>query len=276
MRGIGAALAVLAVFMWAQTMSASPRSVEVGFTNLSPLGEQGGRIVPASCNGGPNAPTYGQACTSAANSCGQTNSATYDTCGNCTATPPPDSNCPAPPTVVITATGGGGGGGGGGSTVTVTSGTQVTVTWSCPSPNTSSTNNFNSSTAASGSANLNPSSSSTYTVRCTQTGTQGSVSAIVVNPNISLTASPSRVRNGGTSVLSWYASSVTSCTLSGPSVSASATADASGNVASSASPRQTTTAAINGSSTYTLTCQTAAGPVNSSVNVAPIPVQIEI
>lgn len=270
MRVVGAVVAVLAVFVWAHTMSASPRSVEVGFTNLSPLGEEGGRIVPASCNGGPNAPTYGQGCTSAANSCGQTSSGTYDTCGNCTATTPSDSGCPTPPNVTIT------GGGGTGTAVTVVSGAQVTVTWSCSSPNTSTTNNFNGSTALSGSANLNPTVSSTYTVRCTQTGTQASVSATVINPTISLTAAPSRVRSGDSATLSWYASGVTSCTLVGPGVSASATADASGNVASSGSPRQNSTGAISGSSTYTLTCQTAGGPVNSSVNVSPIPVQIEI
>ncbi len=264
---------LMAVLAASHSMSAAPRSVEVGFTNLSPLGENGGRIVPASCNGAANAPTYGQACTSAANSCGQTNTATYDTCGNCTAVTPPDSNCPVPPTIGIIKTGDGGSPGG---SVTVTSGTQVTVTWSCPSPNTSTTNNFNASTALSGSAVITPTVTSTYTVRCAQTGSQASVTATVINANISLTASPSRVHTGNASTLSWYASGVTSCTLVGPGVSTSATADDNGNVASPESPRQTSTGAINGSSTYTLTCQTAAGPINSSVTVSPIPVQIEI
>ncbi|MBY0473249.1 hypothetical protein K2Q00_03155, partial [Patescibacteria group bacterium] len=62
-----------------------------------------------------------------------------------------------------------------------------------------------------------------------------------------------------------------SCSLSGPGTSDSATA-VSGSIAS----RNKTTAAITGQSTYTLTCQTTATPIRTSVNVLLIPNSIEI
>ena len=111
----------------------------------------------------------------------------------------------------------------------------------------------------------------TYTVVCGQTGTQASVTATAINPTMSLVATPSRVHSGSTSSLQWSASSVTSCTLSGPGTSV--TVAATGGAISS---QNTTTAPITGQSTYTLTCQTAAGSVSTSVNVSLIPVEIEI
>jgi hypothetical protein len=47
-------------------------------------------------NGGPSCVSYqGQSCTSAANSCGQTNSGSYNCDGSCSASTPPNSSCPA-------------------------------------------------------------------------------------------------------------------------------------------------------------------------------------
>jgi hypothetical protein len=212
------------------------------------------------------AANQGQAC-SASNSCG-TNNGTIQCSGACSVSAP---SC-TPPTVYICA---GSGCTPSTSSVTTTPGSQVTVSWSCPSPNTSSSNNFNSSTAASGSATLTVNTTTTYTVQC-QSGASGGATANIVNPNISLSASPSRVRSGTSSTLSWYALSVQSCTLSGPGVFVPATADASGNVGSSGTPRQTSTGVITGRSVYTLVCQTVGNPVSASVTVSLIPVQIEI
>jgi hypothetical protein len=124
----------------------------------------------------------------------------------------------------------------------------------------------------SGSANVTVTGNTTFTVQCNPTSMQTNVSAVVVNSNLSLAAVPSRVQSGSASTLTWSASSVQSCTLSGPSVSASATADANGNV----STHNTSTGAVTGRSVYTLTCQTAGGSLSTSVTVTLIPTVIEI
>lgn len=172
-----------------------------------------------------------------------------------------------PPTVTITPPGGSPG-----STANVIVGQSATITWSCPSPNTSSSGvNFSTGGEVSGSTGVVVTTDKTYTVICDQTTGQASVTAVAINANMSLAAAPSRVRVNGTSVLTWSASGVTSCALSGPGTSDSATA-----VSGSIAPRNKTTAAITGQSTYTLTCQTAATPISTSVNVMLIPIQIEI
>lgn len=86
-------LFIVAFLLLAASASGPSHSVEVGYSALSPLGLEGGQIVPASCGSANNSPLYGQAC-SASNSCGQSNSGTYDTCGNCTAVAPSDASCP--------------------------------------------------------------------------------------------------------------------------------------------------------------------------------------
>ncbi|KKT89619.1 MAG: hypothetical protein UW90_C0015G0007 [Candidatus Yanofskybacteria bacterium GW2011_GWB1_45_11] len=78
---------------------------------------------------------YGNSCNSSPNVCGQTNTGTIDGNGNCTASPPPDSQCPAP-TADITADNG-----------SVAHNGETTIRWT--SQNTSSctvTNNRNSTT----------------------------------------------------------------------------------------------------------------------------------
>ncbi len=89
---------------------------------------------------------------------------------------------------------------------------------------------------------------------------------------LNLTANPTRVRLNATTQLTWWAFNVTSCSLSGPNTSASATADADGTITT----RQTTSGAVTGQSTYTLTCQSAGGLVSTSVTVNLIPNTIEI
>ncbi len=70
-------------------------SSEVGFVAYSPNGIKGGAIVPASCESGDyhDQPSYGQACTSSANVCGQTNSGSIQCGGGCSASAP--SNPPS-------------------------------------------------------------------------------------------------------------------------------------------------------------------------------------
>ncbi len=168
----------------------------------------------------------------------------------------------APPTVTIN----------GGSTANVITGQTATITWSCPSPNTSSSGvNFSTGGAASGSTGVVVTTNQTYTVVCGQTSTQASVSVVAINANMSLVTDRARVSLNGTAVLTWSASGVTSCSLSGPGTTDAATA-VDGTIAS----RNKTTAPITGQGTYTLTCETAATPISTSVNVSLIPNTIEI
>ncbi len=70
-------------------------SSEVGFVSFSPNGEQGGAIIPASCESGDyhDSPSFGQSCTSSSNSCGQSNNGTIQCGGSCSVSTP--SNPPS-------------------------------------------------------------------------------------------------------------------------------------------------------------------------------------
>ncbi len=110
---------------------------------------------------------YGNSCNSSPNVCGQTNTGTIDGNGNCTASPPPDSQCPAP-TADITADNG-----------SVAHNGETTIRWT--SQNTSSctvTNNRNSTTWSGTSGNnlsgKLKSNQSPYVWTATCTGTNGS------------------------------------------------------------------------------------------------------
>ncbi|MBY0473378.1 hypothetical protein K2Q00_03845, partial [Patescibacteria group bacterium] len=104
----------------------------------------------------------GNACVSAANSCGQTRSnGTMQCNGTCTSTPPPLSDCP--PTVTVA-----GPGGTPGPTANVIVGQTATITWSCPSSGNTSASGVNFSTggAVSGSTGVVVTADKTYTVVC--------------------------------------------------------------------------------------------------------------
>ena len=92
--------------------------------------------------------------------------------------------------------------------------------------------------------------SGTYTYQtCTEEGG---------TPTVSIAANPTRVRSGGASTITWSASGVTSCSVSGPGLSSS-------------SKSGTQSVTVTKQSLYTLTCQTNGSPVTQTaiVNVAP-------
>ncbi|MBY0294302.1 hypothetical protein K2Q08_03150 [Patescibacteria group bacterium] len=183
--------------------------------------------------------------------------------GTCSVTTaPPNSNCPPdqqPPTVTVNPT-------------TVDTGETTTVTWNCPGNTSATGTNFSTGGAASGNTTVTVSVTTTYTVMCTQTGTQATADVTVSGPALSLSASPTRVRVNNTSTLTWAASSVTSCTLSGPGVAVNMNANGSGIIAT----QNTSTGGIVGQSIYRLTCQSDSGAISSSVTVNLIPSQQEI
>lgn len=220
------------------------------------------------CNGACTATTppavpanYGQACASSPNFCGQTYTGYIQCNGSCSAPAPPNSNCPPsqqPPSISVNPT-------------SLLTGQSTTITWNCPGNSSATGTNFSTGGAASGQATVVVTTTTTYTVTC-QAGTQASAQATVNGPALSLTASPTRVKANNASTLTWLASSVTSCALTGPGINVSKTANASGTI----TQQVTSTGAITGQSIYTLTCQSTSGQVSSSVTVNLIPSEQEI
>lgn len=97
--GIVLAASLFGALLLSENPSSSPMkttafSSEINIAEDSPSGSAGGLIVPASCPSDlHDAPNYNQSCTSAANSCGMTNTGTIQCNGTCTATRPLDSLC---------------------------------------------------------------------------------------------------------------------------------------------------------------------------------------
>ncbi len=153
----------------------------------------------------------------------------------------------------------------------VNEGESTTCSWTCPSAyNTSSAGtNLSTGGALSGSANVSPESDTSYTVTCSPTSSFTTVSVIVLNPSLSISANPTRVRPGESSNITWSASSVNegSCSVKRSNGSTFATGESGG-------PQ--TTGALNEQETYTLTCATDAGASSVSVTVTLVPGLIEI
>ena len=200
---------ILGSFVYISPRAAAP-SPELAVSELSPSGETGGRVVPASCS------SYEH----------------YS--GECS----PPSFSSSQSTVVV--------------------GRQATLTWACQNSSSSSSSNFSTGGAPNGSTAVTPSTSTTYTLVCSNGGS-GSVTVSVINPSLSITAAPSRVRSGSSATITWASTLTNSCTVTGPGVSRTGTSGSAG------------TGPIVYQSTYTISCQTDGGAVSSSVvvNVAP-------
>jgi hypothetical protein len=153
----------------------------------------------------------------------------------------------------------------------------IDIHWQCPNPPyTSETNSFSSNTNTTGVVTVNIAAQTTYTIECDPGNIQDHIIVSVTNAQTSLVASPASVKSGNTSVLTYYATTVSSCTLTGPGVNLNLTPDASGNIGSPSSPLTPTTPGITAQSTYTLSCQTAVGRVNKAATIRLIPNVIEI
>jgi len=106
-----------------------------------------------------------------------------------------------------------------------------------------------------------------YQITCTGPGGTSSpffTPIDVLVPTATITASLLRVPTGGSTQLTWSASGVTSCTVTGPAGTlASGVSNGSHNF-STGSPR---TVSITAQSTFTITCQTNSSPIKKSVVV---------
>ena len=142
----------------------------------------------------------------------------------------------------------------------VASGATTTLTWSSTDATTcTATGAWAGSKGTSGSevtAAIN--ADSTYTLSCSGAGgtAMGSTTVtIVTTPSVTLSAAPTAVAIGGSSTLTWGSANVTACT---------ATGGWSGAQPNSGSAP---TAAINASTTYTLTCTGPGGNASASATV---------
>lgn len=207
------------------------KSVEVGVVSTSPKGALGGFAIPASCPSYEHSP------------------------GEC-----------APPAPSFSGTNNQTGGGGG--AFTINQGGGVTLTWNASSATNCSGVNFSTGgpPGTSGSVVLSPSSSTTYTLVCnylsnySPTTAQSSVGVTVLNPVLSISANPVSVRSGRSSTITWSASAVDSCTVTGP-----------GGFSQTALSGSAPSGALTQQSVFVLTCQNSGGSVSASVTVTIIP-----
>lgn len=156
----------------------------------------------------------------------------------------------------------------------INSGDPVTLTWSCQNASSciaiENTEGFSTGGSLSGTdSSVTPSATSgqvTYGLICDANTFYFSF-VTVRSPIVNISADPSRVRSDNTSVISWSASDVKSCTVSGPSSPpylASGNADNSNNFTRN-SPY--TTPPITAKSTYTIVCKTDGADITDSVTV---------
>ncbi len=139
-------------------------------------------------------------------------------------------------------------------------GTPVTLTWNCPESGASSVGSaFATLGAQSGSRSVAPIATTTYGIQCNPPGNTAQVTVSVATPMLQIDV-PSHVRKNATTTLSWNATHVSSCTLSGKGVLQTIL---SGSL---------TTPPITGLTVYTLACATNSGVVSIVRTIRMVPV----
>ena len=148
---------------------------------------------------------------------------------------------------------------------TIDTGQSATLSWSSTNATSCTGTGFTAGGATSGSAStgaLNTPGTYNYQVVCTGAGGNSPpsfASVEVLSPSVAISANPARVRAGANSQISWSASQVKSCAISGPGLSSSGTSG------SQAVP-------ISFQSIFTIACTTNGSPATNSVTVNVVPV----
>lgn len=205
-------------------------SVELGLAEPSPSGEKGGFVVPASCS------SYVH---------------TTGACGS--------------PSFSIDAEYGGG------ASATISIGEDLSFSWACPPGSTDSAGvGFSSGGALTGTVSVSPTETTEYSIQCEPEGAQSAITVTIASPTLNISVSPARVRSGNTSVVSWSASSVTSCTLVGTGISTSCSGTACANA------HTNTTGALTAQSIYTLACSVPSGDQTATATVFMTPSVCEV
>tara|TARA_Y100000031_G_scaffold70126_1_gene77793 strand:- start:10171 stop:10992 length:822 start_codon:yes stop_codon:yes gene_type:complete len=179
---------------------------------------------------------------------------------------PPPPPPPPPPSFGVSsggtsgATGGASSGTGtGAASVTINEGGAVTMSFACVNSTSSSGVNFSTGGDAEGSVSINPLNTTTYTVVCSNGG-RSSVDVTVLHPVLEITADPIQVRSGRESLITWSATVVDSCNVTG-------TNGFSATGLSGSQPSNPITL----QSIFTLTCENVAGTLSKNVTVYLIP-----
>lgn len=220
----------------------------------------------------------GGECYGPVNSCGQAYKGTYEEdpstglmgCkigGSFSYGQPPNSSCPGPSVDLSVALG----------RSVVDSGQSATLTWNSPDATSCRwTGGFSElSVGPSGSVSTGPlTQTSTYQIACSNasgTGAASNVTITVMNPEVTISANPVRVRAGVQSTITWEGKDIKSCVVTGPAgeTISSGDADATSHVFSAGSP---VSATITTQSTYRITCETNGDPMVKSalINVVPL------
>ena len=285
------ALAVILIALGSLSNQNSPvRSVEIAINEQSPVGLEGGLVVPASCNsyehtpgecsGGCTPSTQTETLSCPAGQSGSITRARSSWCpgptwtewfesSTCTTDPIPPiySQGSYPPTYSQSSYG---------STDPTITGTPnpidpggtVTITWSDPEGRSCAGIGFSTGGASSGSVQVTPADTTNYGVQCGSD--QVTVTIVVTNPVLTIGATPARVRSGSASSISWSATNVTSCTLTGTGVSTSCSG------AACASAHNNSTGALSAQTVYTLACQTGVGGRSATATVFITPTVCEV
>ncbi len=158
----------------------------------------------------------------------------------------------------------------------IETGQSTTIRWTVSGSVTSCTATGFTGTNSTGNTStgvLSTAGTKTYVFWCDGPGGRSQVASAsvqVLAPDATISANPSRVRTGTPSTITWSATGVKSCTVSGPSgILASGNASAS-NTFSTGSP---IAPAISARSTYTITCTTVGDNTitrSATVNVSQI------
>ena len=159
--------------------------------------------------------------------------------------PSPPAPTPAPPAPVSCSVNGG-------ASTSIIAGESAAVSCTAPSPVTCTLGGTPIPLS------VRPSDTTTYTVLCSN-GSTAAVTVTVLQPTLSISASPTRVRSGRSATVEWSALNASSCTVTGPGLSASGTSGSR------------STGAITGRSTYVLVCQTGAGAKSAATTISIIP-----
>ena len=147
------------------------------------------------------------------------------------------------------------------SPTTISSGQFSTLKWSSPNAiSCTSLGGFSTGGATSGTATVSPVSTSNYEISCTGAGSSlghsNIASVTVVVANISITAIPTRVVKGGSTTVSWNATSVSACEITKNGSPWKSYTAVSGTVSGSSVENN-----INAQTTYIMSCVTPASPV---------------
>lgn len=150
----------------------------------------------------------------------------------------------------------------GATSATIDNGQPAKLTWTSTNGATRcDSSDFNTNGLSSNTdpgVSVSPSADTTYSIYCTNSGGAGptaSVSVTVASPKVSISAKPSCVSGGGSTKITWSATQVKSCNVSGPGLSSSQTSDSQ-------------TVNVTSKSKYSISCDTQGGStIDKSVTV---------